>query len=172
MRPGVLVALATAAVALLATPAAEAAFAAQLRVKPSVVDVGRVVRIELRAFSLDGGIRRPDDQSGLRLRVEAVSPEGRVVRVGLRHAARGVWRGTYRFRTAGKWQLRIGNWPKGAHGPRLFVTVRELAEPPPSTNPFAPGSGAAAFAGDTSSKHALGDGLVAAAAILPETLAL
>jgi hypothetical protein len=134
MRPGVLVALATV-VALVVAPSAAAGLEAHLSVRPSVVNIGGVVQIELRTFAVQGSIRRLDDGSGSRLRVEVVSPENRVVRLGLRHVARGVWRAAYRFREAGKWQVRVANWPKPGHGPHLSLTVREPAEAPPATNP-------------------------------------
>src|SRR5207249_3439944 len=97
MRAGVLVAVATL-VALVVAPSAAAALEAHLSVGPSVVDVGGVVRVELRTFLVEAGVRRLDDPAGSRLRVEIVSPESRVIRLGLRHVARGVWRGTYRLR--------------------------------------------------------------------------
>jgi hypothetical protein len=119
--------------ALIAVPAAGAGFAVQLKVDSKVVDVGDVVRIEFRSYTLTGTVRRPDDLTRRPLHVEAVSPEHLVVRVRLRHVARGVWRGSYRFRESGRWQLRVGNWPRGKKPPRLYVTVREPVVPPPST---------------------------------------
>ena len=122
MRRGVPYALAVLAV-LLTAPSATAAFEARLSVKPSVVDVGKPVRIELRVFSIVRTKRTLADRPGRRLRIEAVSPSKQVIRIALRHVSHGVWRGTYRFESAGQWRLRIGNWPKGP-GPHLTVRVR------------------------------------------------
>jgi hypothetical protein len=119
--------------ALIAVPSAGAAFAVQLKVKPSNVKIGDLVRIELRTYALNGTARRLDDLTKRHLRVEALSPEQAVVRIRLRHVTRGVWRGSYRFRESGRWQLRVGNWPRGKKPPGLFVTVREPAPPPPTT---------------------------------------
>jgi len=124
MRRGVLVALATAVV-LVGAPSATAGLAARLSVNPSVVDVDQLVRIELRAYSVTAAVRRLDDRTGRRLRVEAVSPEGWVVRIGLRHVTRGIWRGTYRFGGSGTWKIRVANWPRSGPAPSLKVTVRE-----------------------------------------------
>jgi hypothetical protein len=119
---------------LAATPSAAStsAFRASLSVKPSIVEVGKPVRIELRAYSLVGGRQELADEPGRRLRVEAVSPSERVVRVPLRHVSRGIWRASYRFRSAGAWKVRIGNWPKG-RGPELTVRVKPVGPtaPPP-----------------------------------------
>jgi hypothetical protein len=119
--------------ALIAVPSAGAGFAVRLKVDSKVVDVGDVVRIELRSYTLTGTVRRPDDLTRRPLHVDAISPEHVVVRVRLRHVTRGVWRGSYRFRESGRWQLRVGNWPRGKKPPRLFVTVREPAPPPTTT---------------------------------------
>jgi hypothetical protein len=124
--------------ALIAVPSAGAGFAVQLKVDAKVVDVGDVVRIELRAFSLQGRAHRLDDLTRRPLHVEAVSPEHHVVRVHLRHVTRGVWRGSYRFRESGRWQLRVGNWPRGKTAPRLYVIVRQPVEPPPTTTTTSP----------------------------------
>jgi hypothetical protein len=123
MRRGVLLAATT--VALLVAPTAGAGIAVRLSVNPSVVDVDTPARIVLRAYSVDHGVKRLDDRSGRRLHVEAVAPEGWVERVVLRHVSSGVWRGTYVFGGAGKWQLRVANWPGRGTAPRLYVTVRE-----------------------------------------------
>jgi hypothetical protein len=119
--------------AFIAVPSAGAGFAVQLKVKPSYVKIGDLVRIELRTYALNGTARRLDDLTKRHLRVEAVSPEQAVVRIRLRHVTHGVWRGMYRFREAGRWQLRVGNWPRGKKAPRLFITVREQVEPPQPT---------------------------------------
>lgn len=119
--------------ALIAVPTAGAGFAVQLKADSKVVDVGDVVKIELRAFSIKGTTRRLDDLTNRRLRIEAVSPEQVVVRIRLRHVTRGVWRGSYRFRESGRWQLRVGNWPRGKTAPRLYITVREPAPPATTT---------------------------------------
>ena len=113
-----------ASVALLAAPVADATFAARISVNRSVVDAGAPVRIELRSYTLDKGLKQLDDRTGRHLGVDAVSPEGWVEHVALRHVARGVWRGTYRFGGAGKWEVRVANWPADGPGPRLFVRVR------------------------------------------------
>jgi hypothetical protein len=123
MRQGVLVVLAAFA-ALLTAPPALAAFEVRLSVNPSIVEPGRVVKIELRSFSVVKGVRSLADDPGRGLRVEAVSPAGRVVRIGLRHTSRGVWRGSFRFPTLGRWRVRVANWPSG-RGPQLTVAVRE-----------------------------------------------
>ncbi|TMK72942.1 MAG: hypothetical protein E6G50_02795, partial [Actinobacteria bacterium] len=108
---------------------ATSAFGASLSVKPSVVDVGKPVRVELRVYTLVRGKQTLTDKPGRRLRVEAISPSERVVRIPVRHVSRGVWRATYRFRSAGAWKLRIGNWPKG-HAPQLTVRVKPLGPTP------------------------------------------
>ena len=128
MRQGVLVVLAAFA-ALLTAPAALAAFEVRLSVNPSIVEPGRLVRIELRSFSVVKGVRSLADAPGRGLRVEAVSPSGRVVRIGLRHTSRGVWRGSFRFPTLGRWRVRVTNWPSG-RGPQLTVEVREAPPAP------------------------------------------
>ena len=119
--------------ALIAVPTAGAGFAVQLKADSKVVDVGDVVKMELRAFSLKGTTRQLDDLTKRRLRIEAVSPEHQVVRIRLRHVTRGVWRGSYRFRESGRWQLRVGNWPRGKTAPHLYITVRKPAPPPATT---------------------------------------
>jgi hypothetical protein len=130
MRRGVLYALVVLAV-LVAAPSATAAFEARLSVSPSVVDVGKPVRIELRVFSIVHEKKALADKPGRRLRVEAVSPSKVVVRVALRHVARGIWRGSYRFESAGRWTLRIANWPKGKRAPQLSVRVRPVSATAP-----------------------------------------
>ena len=135
MRRGVPYALAVLAV-LLTAPPATAAFEAHLSVKPSVVDVGKPVRIELRVFSVVQNRKALADRPGKRLRIEAVSPSRQVIRIALRHVSRGVWRGSYRFKSAGRWKLRIGNWPKGS-GPQLTVRVRPATVPTPPPAGFA-----------------------------------
>jgi hypothetical protein len=134
MRQGALVVLA-ALVALLTAPSAVAAFEVHISVNPSIVKTGRLVKIELRSFSVVKGVRSLADDPGRRLRVEAVSPSRRVVRIGLRHTARGIWRGTFRFPTPGRWRLRVGNWPNGGQGPQLTVQVRRADVPPTSPTP-------------------------------------
>ena len=131
MRLGVLVVPAALA-ALVSAPLASAAFEVRINVNPSIVQVGKPVRIELRSFSLNSGKHVLADGPGQKLRVEVVSPAKRVVRVALAHTALGVWRGTYRFRSVGRWQVRIANWPKGGQGPKLYVRVRPK-QPPPTT---------------------------------------
>jgi hypothetical protein len=133
MRRGVPYGLAALAV-LLAAPSASAAFEARLSVKPSVVDVGKPVRIELRVFSIVRNKKALADRPGRRLRIEAVSPSKQVIRIALRHVSRGVWRGSYRFGSAGRWKLRIGNWPKGP-GPKLTVRVRPTGATVPTPPP-------------------------------------
>jgi hypothetical protein len=134
MRRGVVYLLAALGV-LIAAPSASAAFEARLNVNPSVVDIGRAARIELRVFSIVGTRKTLADEPGRRLRVEAVSPSKRVVRVALRHVSRGIWRGSYRFRSAGRWTLRIAPWRKG-RAPQLVVRVR-TTEPTPAPQGFA-----------------------------------
>jgi hypothetical protein len=131
MRQGVLVVLAAFA-ALLTAPSAGAAFEVRISVNPSIVEAGRVVRIELRAFTLDGGKHMLADDPGRGRRSEVVSPSGRVLRVALRHVAPGIWRGTYRFPTVGRWRVRVANWPNGGQGPQLTVQVRP-PKPLPAT---------------------------------------
>jgi hypothetical protein len=117
------------------TPAATAttaAFGASLSAKPSVVDVGDPVRIELRVYTIVAGKKTLSDKPGRRLRVEAISPTKRVLRVPLRHVSRGVWRTNYRFRSVGAWNVRIGSWPN-RHAPQLTVQVKPVGAttPPP-----------------------------------------
>ena len=132
MRLGVLV-VPAALVALLTAPFASAAFEVQISVNPSLVEVGKPVRIVLRSFSLDGGKHMLADEPGRKLRVEVVSPAKRVIRVTLAHAGPGVWRATYRFGTVGRWQVRVANWPTGGQGPKLYVQVRPKRPPPTTT---------------------------------------
>jgi hypothetical protein len=129
MRRGVPYTLAVLAV-LIAAPSAAAAFEAHLSVNRSVVDAGKSTRIELRVFSIAGGKKTLADKPGSRLRVEVVSPAHRVIRVRLQHVSRGLWRGSYRFLSAGRWKVRIANWPNG-RGPELSVQVRPV-EPTPA----------------------------------------
>ena len=129
MRQGVLVVLAAFA-ALLTAPSALAAFEVRISVYPSIVEPGRLVKVELRSFSVVKGVRSLADDPGRGLRVEAVSPAGRVVRIRLRHPSRGIWRGSVRFPTVGSWRVRVANWPNGGRGPQLTVQVRELPTAP------------------------------------------
>jgi len=107
-------------------------FAATLSTKPSVVDVGEPVRIELRVYTLVAGKKTLADKPGRRLRVETISPSKRVVRIPIRHVSRGTWRASYRFQSAGAWKVRIGNWPN-RHAPQLTVHVKPVGPtaPPP-----------------------------------------
>jgi len=129
MRQGVLVVLAAFA-ALLTAPSALAAFEVRISVNPSLVAPGRLVKVELRSFSVVKGVRSLADDPGRGLRVEAVSPAGRVVRIGLRHTSRGIWRGSVRFPTVGRWRVRVANWPNGGRGPQLTIEVREPVTAP------------------------------------------
>jgi hypothetical protein len=133
MRQGFLVVLAAFA-ALLTAPSALAAFEVRISVIPSIVEPGRLVKVELRSFSIVKGVRSLADDPGRGLHVEALSPAGRVVRIGLRHTSRGVWRGSFRFQTLGRWRVRVANWPaSGGRGPVLTVEVRETTTAPATT---------------------------------------
>lgn len=67
----------------------------------------------------------------LRPRVEAISPTGRKSRVVVRQVRRDLWRGTFRFNTPGRWNLRLGS--RGTSGVqfRLIVRVRAPSPTPP-----------------------------------------
>ena len=136
MRLGVLVALA-ALVLVLAAPSSEGGFAVHLDVSASAVRVGKPVQVVLRAYALGARGRVLADAPGRRLRVEAVSPARRITRVAVRHVTRGVWKGTFRFPTIGRWKVRVGNWPKGGHGPQVAVDVRRSG-PTPAPAGFGP----------------------------------
>jgi hypothetical protein len=63
------------------------------------------------------------------VRVEAVSPAGRVIPIRVRSSARDVWRGVFRFDRIGRWQVRARS---GALRVRVVVLIRAaLPTPPP-----------------------------------------
>jgi hypothetical protein len=127
----------------LAVPAvAGAALEVRLAVTPVSPEAGQRVDVRLRTYTpfvrAGGSCCRliPADPRGYPFRVQAVSPQGRVIRVRLVRARAGLWRGAFRFSSAGRWQLRVANYGpsyRGAPGsPRLFVVVRRAAPAPPS----------------------------------------
>ncbi len=87
----------------------------QLRVGPSMLRVGDPVPIVV------GGPFRT-------VSVDAVSPSGRVVRIGVKPSGRDVWRGVVRFDQAGRWQVR-------ANADHLHVRLRVLIRPATPTPP-------------------------------------
>jgi hypothetical protein len=160
MRRGVPYALAVLAV-LIAAPSAAAAFEAQLKVNRSVLDVGKSARIELRVFSIAGGEKTLADKPVSRLRVEVVSPTHRVTRVRLQHVSRGIWRGSYRFLSAGRWKVRVANWPNG-RGPELTVQVRPVEPTEPTPAPVGFGALGQAGCNPASPRNQAGDTLARA----------
>src|SRR5919198_4095188 len=126
------------------TPA-HAALEVRLTVKPLSPLAGTRALIELRTYSplirADGSCCRlaPADPVGYPFRVEAVSPAGDMTRVRVRRARRSLWRGTFRFPTPGRWQVRVANYgPTYEHAPgarpRIWVRVRQRqATTPPSS---------------------------------------
>lgn len=107
------------AVAALGTLAASPSAAIpklQLHVGPAQLRVGVLVPIVVRGpFPT--------------VRVEAVSPTGRVVRIGVKPSGLHLWRGVFRFDRTGRWQVRA---LAGDLRVRLSVLVRPaLPTPPP-----------------------------------------
>lgn len=93
-----------------ATVLALAGTGVRLEVTPERPIVGAAARIELRAGRL--------------VRVEAVAPRGRVLRVRMTRAGRSRWTGAIRFDREGRWTIRAAR-------ARLSVTVRPRAPAPP-----------------------------------------
>jgi hypothetical protein len=118
----------------LALPAsAAAALEVKLAVAPKAPAKGVSTSIQLRPYwtykRADGSccVLRPADVS-YPFKVEAVSPSGRVFRVGVRKQTRYLWSGTFRFRTSGRWVLRAPQWgPRYSRNygakPRITVIV-------------------------------------------------
>jgi hypothetical protein len=136
MRLGVLVTLA-GIVLVLAAPSWGGGVEVHLNVSASAAPVGKPVQVVLRAYTLGARGRVLADAPGRRLRVEAVSPARHVTHVPIRHTARGTWKGSFRFPTVGRWHVRVGNWPKGGHGPQVVVDVRRSG-PTPAPTGFGP----------------------------------
>ena len=128
-----------ACIAPLAIPsAAGAALEVRLAVSPGSPEAGERVAIHLRAYTpfarATGSCCRllPADPRGYPFRVQAVSPQGEVVRVKVARNRPGLWKGAFRFESAGRWQIRVANYGpsyRGAPGarPRLFVVVLPAA---------------------------------------------
>jgi hypothetical protein len=131
MRRGSTLCLAALAVCSLAAPASAAGrFDADVRARPTLVDVGATVRVSLTVYSVTRSGRVRTDAR--RFHLVAVSPLGDRVELGLRHVARGAWTGAVRLRVAGRWVVRISDWPAGL-APSATVYVREsLPLPSPS----------------------------------------
>ena len=111
--------LAAALVALAFPASASAALEVKLSVVPTTPKKGASTVVQLRPYWTynrpDGSCcqLRPADVR-YPVRVEAVSPSGRVTRLVMRRTSnRFIWAGRIVFRTAGRWTLRAPQW-----GPR------------------------------------------------------
>lgn len=107
--------LAIAFAALVVVPASHAAMCIRLSTVPTKAIVRESTIIELETFApLVGGALEPVVVRDYPFRVEAVSPRYKKFRVAVR-ASRNpyVWRGVFRFPSAGVWRLRVRNF-----GPR------------------------------------------------------
>ena len=132
-----LIALSACAFAAVAAPfGADAALEVRLAVKPAKPHAGEAAEIRLRTYTpfvrKDGSCCRlvPSDPRGYPFRVEAVSPRGVPVRIGMSRARPGFWRGVFRFARAGRWQVRVVNYAPAYRGARLFVRVGPAAPAP------------------------------------------
>jgi hypothetical protein len=130
-------ALSASALAAVAAPfGADAALEVRLAVKPARLHAGDEAEIRLRTYTpfrrRDGSCCRliPSDPRGYPFRMEAVSPRGVPVRVGMSRAGPGLWRGVFRFGRAGRWQVRVANYAPEYRGARLFVRVRPAVPAP------------------------------------------
>jgi len=103
--------------------------------RPSALDK---TTIELRTYAplirADGSCCRlePWDFRSYPFRLEAVSPEGKVSRIGVRRAEPTLWRGTVRFPRPGRWVLQLPQF-----GQRVSVRVGAPL-PTPTPAGFAP----------------------------------
>src|SRR5918996_2898643 len=133
---GLIALFACALAAAVAPVGADAALEVRLAVKPARPHAGEEAEIRLRTYTpfvrKDGSCCRllPSDPRGYPFRVEAVSPGGVTVRVGVSRAGRGLWRGAFRFGRAGRWQVRVANYAPEYRGARLFARVRPAAPAP------------------------------------------
>lgn len=113
---GVALVCAIVALGTLATAASPATPKLRLQVGPAPLRLGEPVPITVR-----GTVRT--------VRVEAVSPAGRVSPVRVRPSAADVWRGVFRFSRTGRWQVRALS---GKLRVRVSVLIRAaLPTPPP-----------------------------------------
>jgi len=131
-----LAAAVAALAALILAATAEAALEVRLSVVPASPRVGQPAKVQAQLLwphlREDGTCCRLEPaRTAYPLRVEAVSPRGRSLRVRLHAVAGrdGLYRARFRFRVAGQWQLLAANWaPSYAHAPgarpRLYFRVR------------------------------------------------
>jgi hypothetical protein len=118
---------------VLATPAA-GALEARISVSPQRPAALERTTVVVNAFATlireDGSCCRlePYAARSYPLRVEAVSPAGKVSRVRMRHARRNEWRGVVRFAKPGRWRIDMPQFRKS-----LSVRVgHPLATPAPA----------------------------------------
>jgi hypothetical protein len=132
MRGGAALSLAFAVTCALAAPALSAGpFEVHIRANPTLADVNAVVRVRLAVYAVTTNGRVLTDAK--RFHLVAVSPLGERTQIALRHVGRGTWSGTIRPRTAGRWLIRISDWPRSGAVPTVPVHVRERP-PLPSPN--------------------------------------
>jgi hypothetical protein len=127
--------IAAALVALALPASALAALEVKLSVMPRTPAKGAGAAVQLRPYWT---YNRPDGSCcvlkpaavSYPFRIEAVSPSGRIYRVGVRRTTnRYLWSGPFRFRTAGRWVIRAPQWgPRYSRNfgarPRIMFTVR------------------------------------------------
>lgn len=122
------------AVGLLLAAPAGGALEVTLSIEPARPAAREPVRVTLRTYvpvlRADGSCCRlePGGVRSYPLRVEAVSPGGKVVAVRVRPSGTNVRRGFITFPTAGRWTLRVANYADGgyrpAFGSRPLITFR------------------------------------------------
>jgi hypothetical protein len=117
--------------ALFAVPAAAGTtgrFEVHVRAQPTLVNMAALVRTRLVVYSIASSGRVLSDARTFRL--VAVSPLGERLPLGLRHVGRGTWSGAIRPRVAGRWVIRVSNWPGAGPVPSVAVHVRGAASLP------------------------------------------
>jgi hypothetical protein len=128
---------------VLATPAG-GALEVRLSTTPAGPAALEKTRVTLRTYlplvRADGSCCRldPGGPRSYPFRVEAISPEGEIVRIRVRRAEGNVWRGVFRFPMPGRWWLQVANYgPSYRHArgaqPRIRVDVGAPIPTPPPT---------------------------------------
>lgn len=122
--------LVTLAAALVLIPSAGGAMGVRVAVEPASPRVLTRATVQIRPFypliRNDGSCCRLEsgDPVGYPFRVRAFSPRGKVLRVTVKRSRAGLWEGVVRFPTAGRWEVRVMNYPASDRRARRWVRVR------------------------------------------------
>ncbi len=119
--------LATALAILVAAPVAHAALCIRLSTTAARPVAGDATIIKIKTFVPVGNGLKPWIVRKYPFRVEAVSAREKVFRVTVKPSPNPyVWRGTFRFPSAGVWTVGVTNWAPYAKGcgETLLLRVR------------------------------------------------